>query len=250
VFVKRAQPRAMRLLRSLGKRVVYDVLDSWRQPEDDLAVGDAAAALRLFSGWLPAVPADGVIFPNVAMRNDLGGLVRNPVTIYHHFRPGLTTIAIRERATAVGYEGDLRYLGPWRPAAERACRALGLRFVVNPSSWRDVDLGFAARGRPHASFLSRRYKSNVKLANFYGAGIPCVLAPEASYRETDDGSVRFCRRPEGLERELRALLPRATRSEIHASFLETRQRFRLEAVAEAYASYFEALLGSPSQFAR
>jgi hypothetical protein len=243
VFVKTTRPRAMRLLRALGKVVVWDVLDCWRQPDDGLRLTSISRIRDWFAGLRRHLDLDGAIFPNRAMRDDLGDLVPNPVTIYHHSRPGLATAVVREPARIVGYEGDPAYLGEWRAVVERACRRLGLRFAVNPAEFTSIDIGFAARGAPHGCLISRRYKSNVKLANFYGAGLPCLLpGDELSYRETDAGDVRFFADPAGVEAGLAALLPADERRRIHARFLQTRGRFALAAIAEEYERYFGSLV--------
>jgi glycosyltransferase involved in cell wall biosynthesis len=154
----------------------------------------------------------------------------------------MAPITIRERAAVVGYEGAAAYLGPWRGVVEAACRKLGLQFVVNPTDLRSIDIGLAARGGVHASTMARRYKSNVKLANFYGAAIPCVVDDgEVSYHETDDGSVRFFTTEQQLVEQLAELRSYETRLRIHQSFLETRERYTLEAIAAQYDEYFARL---------
>ncbi len=91
--------------------------------------------------------------------------------------------------------------------------------------------------------MSHRYKSNVKLANFYGAAIPCIVnAAEESYRETDDGEVRFFTTAADLEARLAELVPFQTRTRIHRSFLETRRNFTLAAMADRYEAYFRDVL--------
>lgn len=238
VAIKRPYPSRIDLLRRLGKVVLYDVLDCWQQPQDGLACPDLPSVLRWFEAWFAALPVDGVIFPNRTMMEDLGHLVKNPVCLYHHFWPGMEPIEVRREAKVVGYQGEANYLGPWLPILERACQRLGLRFVTNPRDLRGIDIGIAARGGEHASLMSHRYKSNVKLANFYGAAIPCVVnAAEASYRETDNGEVRFFTDAAELEARLEELLSYDTRMHVHRSFLEARKDFTIEAIADRYETY-------------
>jgi hypothetical protein len=241
--VKRPFRSRLRLLHSLGKTTVFDVVDCWAQPADGVRYRDLPAIRGFFTEFLADLPVDGVIFPNRTMLEDLGDLVRNPVCIYHHFWPALEPIEVRERAQVVGYEGEAEYLGPWRAAIERLCRRHGLQFVVNPPDLRAVDIGFAARGGVHASTMAHRYKSNVKLANFYGGAIPCVVnAQEHSYRETDNGQVRFFATESELADRLAELLPYETRLAVHRSFLTAREAFTLASIATRYEAYFRSLL--------
>ncbi len=241
--VKRPFRSRLRLLRALGKVTVYDIVDCWAQPADGLRYRDATAIRGYFKAFFADLPVDGVIFPNRTMLEDLGDLVPNPIHIYHHFWPGLEPITVREQAQVVGYQGEPEYLGPWRAAIERACHQLGLRFVVNPRSLRDLDIGFAARGGIHAVPMAHRYKSNIKLANFYGAGLPCLVhAAELSYQETDNGEVRFFTTENELRDRLAELLPYEARMRVHRSFLATREHYTLEAVAQRYETYFQGLL--------
>jgi hypothetical protein len=246
--VKRPYRARMRMLRALGRVVIYDALDCWRQPDDDARLDDLDKIRRHFADWFGELHADGVIFPDRAMLDDLGDLAPDPVCIYHHFWPGLAPIEVRPRARLVGYQGDPRYLGPWRARIDRACKRLGLRFVVNPDDLRSIDIGVAVRGGVHSSLLARRYKSNVKLANFYGAAIPCAVDAEGlSYRETADGEVRFFATGEELEARLAELLPHDTRMQAHRSFLRTREQFTLGAIADRYEAYFRGALARRSQ---
>lgn len=249
--IKRPFRARLRLLHGLGKTVLYDVLDCWQQPRDGIENDDLDKVRRYFERHLDGLPVDGVIFPNRTMMEDLGDLVPNPVCIYHHFWPGMTPIEVRERARIVGYQGEAAYLGPWHSVLERTCRALGLRFVVNPRDLRRIDIGVAARGGDHASLMARRYKSNVKLANFYGAGIPCVVdAAEASYRETDNGEVRFFATAGELAARLEELLPHAVRLRVHESFLLARRQFTLHAIADRYEAYIREVLAARAPVAR
>lgn len=241
--IKRPFRSRLRLLQRMGKVVLYDVLDCWRQPEDGLLCTDMDKVLRWFEGYFADLPVDGVIFPNRTMMADLGHLVPNPICIYHHYWPGMEPIEVREKAQVVGYQGEATYLGPWRQVLENACQKLGLRFVANPPDLRSIDIGIAARGGEHASLMSHRYKSNVKLANFYGAAIPCIVnTAEESYRETDDGEVRFFTTGAELEERLAELVSYETRLRIHRSFLATRRQYTLEVMADRYEAYFRDVL--------
>lgn len=240
--VKRPFPTRLRLLRAMGKTTVYDVVDCWAQPADGLLYTDLTSIRAYFTRLFAELPVDGVIFPNRTMQEDLGDLVPGSTHIYHHYWPGLQPIEVRETARIVGYQGEASYLGQWQPVVEAACRRLGLRFVVNPPDLRAIDIGFAARGGVHASLLAHRYKSNVKLANFYGAGIPCLVNDsERSYHEVANGEVRFFATASELQERLAELVPFATRNRIHQSFLAVRDRFSLPTIVEQYAAYFARL---------
>ncbi|MBL8752515.1 MAG: glycosyltransferase [Planctomycetes bacterium] len=238
VAVKRPFRSALRLLTAMGKTTIYDVVDCWAQPADGLRYRDLPAIRGWFREFVRDLAVDGVIFPNRTMREDLGDLVPNPTTIYHHYWPGMAPIEVREQARLVGYQGEPEYLGQWRAVIERICARHGLRFVVNPSDYRNLDIGFAARGGVHASTLAHRYKSNVKLANFYGAALPCVVNDsELAYKETDNGQVRFFATERELEDRIVELLPYETRLEAHRSFLDERHKYTLEAIGDQYDAF-------------
>lgn len=252
--VKRPFRSRLQLLAAMGKTVIYDVVDCWQQPADGLRYRDLPAIRAWFGEFVRDLPVHGVIFPNRTMREDLGDLVPNPTTIYHHYWPGMEPIEVRERARLVGYQGEPEYLGPWQAVIERICARHGLQFVINPTDFRSLDIGFAARGGVHASTLAHRYKSNVKLANFYGAALPCVVNDsELAYKETDDGEVRFFATERELEDRIVELLPYETRLQAHRSFLDTRRLYTLEAIAGTYADFLRSAvaqreLGEPRRY--
>lgn len=240
-FVKHPVPELMKALKDRGKKVVLDVVDGWRQPEEDRECSDAETARRLFSEKWAGLPADAWIYPNQAMWEDLSG--RFPGTaIYHHYYPGLVPTAPREQARVVGYQGEARFLGPWQEILQRLCEKLGLIFQVNPSALSEVDIGFAGRGGAYDSFLANRYKSNVKLANFLGAGLPCVVSgKENAYRETEVKGVRFFSTEAELEAALRVLVSREEREKVQKAFLASRDRFSLQTVASQFDAFFSGL---------
>lgn len=244
-FVKRMNRDLAATARSMGKVVVYDIIDPWKQPDDERMNNTLPRIFSFFHRLLAGLSVDGIIFPNQMMCDDYGYLRPNSTVIYHHYRPNIKPIEVKRQAQIVGYEGRVDFLGHWRDAMSGLCESLGLRFVVNPSSMSNVDIGFAARSGKYGTRLSARYKSNVKLANMMGAGIPAVVnADEAAYQETDDGNVRFFRNREELRESLTALLPYEVRLRIQQSFLRHRERFSLANIVAQYEQYFQRLVDS------
>jgi hypothetical protein len=247
-LVKRFKPDVAHEIRLHGKLVVYDTVDPWKQPDDGLVHTTPEAVLAYFRSFFKDMPCDGVIFANGAMMADLGHLAPYPTAIYHHARPGLRPAVVRTTARVLGYEGDERYLGEWSEACRRACRRHGLQFVVNPSSFYDLDIGLTARGGPHASLMARRYKSNVKLANLLAAGIPCLAHwEEQSIWETTNGRVCFFSNEAQLEAGIESLLDFDTRRAIHESFVLHSRQFTLDQIARLYEGYFAALAAAAGQ---
>lgn len=241
VFVKHPNAKVMKKLRTAGKLVLYDVIDSWAQPADGLTHTSVSQARELFRRKWAGLSADVFIFANHTMFADLRPLVPGGTFLYHHYRPEYEPLKpLSEVARVVGYEGNSAYLGEWLPRLQAACDRLGLELRLNPADLRDVDIGFAARGGEHDSFLANRYKSNVKLANFYGAGIPCVVgAKEVSYHETDNGSVRFFADEAQLVAQLEALKDYETRKAVRESFLKVREAYSLPTICGRLESFIE-----------
>ena len=243
VFVKRFDKHLAYRLRTLGKIVIYDIVDPWKQPEDGLSYTTLPEIHTYFIRMLENLPVDGVIFPNRAMFDDLGDITPNPITIYHHSRLELTPVPIQRVAMIVGYEGREQYLGEWHGVIDKVCHQLGLQFVINPSTLKIIDIGFIARGGVHGSLMAKRYKSNVKLANMLAAGKPTVVqAGEAPYAETGGDLVRYFSNAEDLEQAIRQLLPYSVRQQIHQKMIPHSLQFHLNHITDQYESYFRALL--------
>lgn len=238
--VKRPDMRVIERARAQGKAIVFDIVDSWAQPADGLRCNGLEDARALFRRAWEALGADGYIFPTRRMAQDLGPLVRTGVTIYHHHWPQLAPRPVRPCVRTVGYEGA-DYLGPWHARIELACAGRGLRFVANPGDYTELDVVVLVRGGVHGNFLARRYKSNVKLANAYGAGIPALAhVDEMSAHDTDGGDVLFFTdRPGSFERQLdRLCASHALRQSIHERFREQAGRYRVERVAASFEDFF------------
>lgn len=238
--VKKPDARVIEQARKIGKPIVYDIVDSWAQPEDGITYTNSAMARELFGRAWRSLAADGYIFPTRRMQLDLDVLVSHGITIYHHYWPQLQHNPLRDRVETVGYEGA-DYLGQWLPMIERACESRGLRFVANPPTYVDLDVVILVRGGEHGNFLARSYKSNVKLANAYGSGTPAIVhVEEMSAHDTDTGDVLFfTSQPGSFERQLDRLLGSpALRREIHRNFLAAAPRYHISTIAGQFEGFF------------
>lgn len=230
--------------KKLNKPIVFDILDSWAQPEEGMTCTDLQKARQLFSRMWSAIDADGYVFPTKSMRDDLGTLVEKSLTIYHHFKPNIPVNPLREKVLTIGYEGN-DYLGEWKPFIEKVAASRGVKFVINPDSYKDLDIVVMARGGAHGNFLSHRYKSNVKLANAYGSGTPALVHfKELSAQETDNGDVLFFSDvPGSFERQLdKLLLDFELRRYVHERFMATSSRFHINDVANQFENFFISIL--------
>jgi hypothetical protein len=176
------------------------------------------------------------------MKQHLGDLTPHSVYIYHHYWPEIPLNPMRREVRTMGYQGNPAYLGRWQALLEKIALEKGMSFVINPSDWSSIDIGIAMRDGVHASFLATHYKSNVKLANFYGSGTPCLISShERACQETDNGEALFFRSEEDFKRQMDLLGDYSRRLRIHESFLKTRSQFHIEAIANIYEHYFQTL---------
>jgi hypothetical protein len=231
-FVKVPQPREMKRLTGIGKKVVFDIVDSWKQPQDDLDCHNRDQARRLFLSSWAEFPSDALLFPNAQMRNDFSDVPQKSCVLYHHYRPEAEFVPVRSQARILAYEGEQRFLGEWELLIERACGETGWEFQINPSSLREADVGISVRGAPYSGFLGPNYKSNVKLANFYGWGLPCLIHDsERACRETAVDGVRFFNGYDDLVDGLKILKSSEKRLQIQRSFSKVREHFSLKHLA-------------------
>jgi hypothetical protein len=239
-LVKKPDIHVIERARQMRKPLVFDIIDSWAQPEDGLKCHNTHEARELFLPVWRQINADGYIFPTWRMQEDLGALVKNKVTIYHHYWPQIQKNKIRSRVEVIGYEGA-DYLGEWRSRIEKACSERGIRFVANPVNYADLDIVIMARGGVHGNFLSWRYKSNVKLANAMGSGTPALVHfEEMSAHDTDNGDVMFFTdQPGSFERQLDRLInDHSLRMHIHKSFLSLAPCFNIQNIVEQFEGFF------------
>jgi len=241
--VKKLNSKIVSRARDQGLLIVYDIVDSWRQPKDGIKCQSVEEARSLFSKKWKRIDADLFVFPTKQMLIDLGDLVPKGQVIYHHYRPGIPLNPIRKQVLTVGYEGA-DFLGEWKSYFEESCRRRGLRFVINPQNYSDIDVVVVARGGVHANFLSHRYKSNVKLANAYGSGTPALVhIAEQSAHDTDCGNVLYFSDIDSFDQKLDLLINNLElRQLISHSFLLAAKRYEISSIAKEYEDMFSSLV--------
>lgn len=180
VVVKRTPPAVIAALR--GRKWVWDVVDAYPQPES--YAWTRGRAVQWIRDRIGALKPAGVIWPTQRMSEDcdtgLPGMV-----LPHHHRIGIAPNPIRAEVKRVGYEGSPGYLGRWEPILRKECERRGWEFVINPPRLADLDIVVAFRD---CGYVSRHWKSGVKLANAHASGTPFVGLPESGYLETACGA--------------------------------------------------------------
>lgn len=242
--VKKPDLGIVDLAHEMGKPIVYDIIDSWAQPDEGISCPDVQTARALFSRLWGRINADGYIFPTRQMENDLGLLVKERITIYHHYWPQIQKNPIRKTVKTIGYEGA-DFLGEWLPFFKKVCEKRNIEFVVNPENYTDMDIVVLARGGAHGSFLARNYKSNIKLANAYGSGTPALVHfDEMAPHNVDTGDVMFFTSwPGSFERQLDALIDNyALRMTIHENFLKAACKYHVDSAANQFEAFFMRIL--------
>lgn len=236
VLVKRMPPELLARVAQSGKPVVYDMVDSWPQPDGNL--WNRAQLIGWAQSQLKFIRPHALVTATQRMRSDLG-FAGPSLALPHHARLGAQINPIREQVHAVGYEGDPRYLGAWAAVLESECAARGWRFVVNPQQLAELDIVVALREGIWTGYAPRHWKSNVKLANAQATGTPCILSPECGYEETATGAEYWANSRSDLRTALDWLAPHANRLEVSKRLL--RGRVGVEAIAADYRGWLEGL---------
>ena len=215
-------------------RWVWDVVDAYPQPESYGWTRDRAIAWM--RGRLSELKPSAVIWPNRRMREDcdtgLPGLV-----LPHHHRVGIASNPVREHVRVVGYEGEPSYLGKWAGVLNDECRRRGWRFVVNPASVAELDIVVAFR--ESGGYVSRHWKSGVKLANAHGSGTPFVGQAECGYTETASGAEYWAEDAASLRTALDWLTPQDNRQVVSERFRQ--KAFPVERAAQGLKAWLHAL---------
>ena len=237
VMVKRPSSGLIERLRLAGRPWVWDVVDAWPQP-----YGNAWTKPQCLD-WLAAMLRNyrptAIVAATRRMAEDVGSVgFGGPIlALPHHARPGLTPAPPRPAIGAVCYEGSPSYLGRWAETIAGECAARDWRFIVNPTRLSEGDIVIAAR---HCDgYAARNWKSNVKLANAQGAGLPIIVNREAGYLETASGAECWCDEPSDLGACLEELAPlpeRQRRADRMAA-----AAISLDRVAGIYSNWLRAL---------
>jgi hypothetical protein len=214
VVVKRVPDELLHAVRQSGRPWVYDIVDAYPQPH--CADWSPAQARQWLHDHLQRLQPAAVVWPNQRMRADAAypGWV-----LYHHHRPGIDTMLLRDRIYRVGYEGRPEYLAGWIGPVVAECKRIGAEFVINPATLSQVDVVLALRAGKWNGYCQRHWKSNVKLANAHGAGVPFIGLPEAGYLETAAGGEQLIESPAELGQALDMLADGAVRTSVQDKFL-------------------------------
>lgn len=234
LVVKRTPEPTLEAIRRAGIPWVWDIVDAYPQP---ISYGwERSEAISWVRQKLEALKPSAVIWPTERMREDCGtGLLG--LVLPHHHRPRMPVNPIRPQIQVVGYEGSPAYLGRWGDDIRAECRKRGWRFEVNPRRLADLDVVLAFRDR--GGYVSRHWKSNVKLANAHGSGTPFVGQPERGYLETASGAEYWAEDRKGLKRAFDWLLDQGTRETISDRFLQ--KAFTVEHAAAQLQGFLRGL---------
>lgn len=234
VLVKHAAEQYGADARASGARIVWDVLDWWKQPEQNQCdiqdvINDIHAIQREFR-------IDALIGATQAMADELGG-----ICIPHHSRPGLRPLKVRDRIGLVAYEGTPKYLGSWRRAIETICFERNIRFAVNPPDLAEADVIVAFRGEQWDGPICRRWKSGVKYANAIALGRPVLTQRSEAFFEVGTCGA-LVDAPSALAGMLDLFASRQARQAAYEKAMERAPEFSLETAVQRYRHLFAQVL--------
>lgn len=215
--------------------LVWDVVDSWPQPQGNLWGRDECMAWA--AGQIRAIKPIAIVAATEAMAEDFREFGLPVLALPHHARPSATPRPIRRDVRCVAYEGGDQYIGRWRNVIEKECEKRGWKFLVNPGSLAIADISLAVREQ--RGYAARHWKSNVKLANAQGFGIPCILNRESGYQETASGVECWADNPDELANAFDELTPFEERARRSAILAES--AIPIHRIARIYREWLEKL---------
>jgi hypothetical protein len=183
VIVKRIRPEDLARLHAAGTRIVWDIIDAWPQPIGNWWARDVC--VKWLRDEFRRIKPSAVVATTQCMEADCAKFGVPVLVLPHHARPHMARAPLRLEIKRVGYEGGLQYLGSWAAILHKACAARGWLFETNPPALTELDVVVAIREQN--GYAAKNWKSNIKLANAQGCGIPCVLNRERAYLETACG---------------------------------------------------------------
>lgn len=235
IVVKRPQAGVVDRIHRAGIPLVWDVVDSFPQPESNSwGREECMAWLR---GKVNEIAPEAIVAATRAMALDCVEFGIPVLALPHHARPGLERNPIRLEIKTVGYEGSSNHLGRWAAVLKEQCDRRGWRFVVNPASLAELDVVVAMRESD--GYAARNWKSNVKLANAQGSGTPCIVNGESGYVETSVGGECWVHSETELPVSMDALVDHSARLAASAELLKG--TISLEGVAKEYARWLRKI---------
>lgn len=235
VLVKRAAMKWGLQAKRAGAPVIWDVLDFWKQPEENTISLDRLR--ERIADECKAIGVTTVIGATQAMAQDLNG-----VYLPHQCIAGLEPAPPRldpNRTIVVGYHGRAKYLGGWKRRLEQACDELGMVFVVNPVDLRELDVVVALRDGQWDGEVCRRWKSGVKYVNALVAGLPVLTHATSGFAEISPVGA-IIERPEALEERLQTVSAPTNRAEAYETARSRAQEFDLFSVANRYREIIQS----------
>lgn len=183
VIVKRGSDELVQRIHTARKPLVWDVVDSWPQPDGNLWA--YRACMEWLRNRLRRNRPVACIAATRRMEADLEDCRVPALWVPHHARPAQPLNPIRPHLRVIGYEGSEAHLGRWAQVLRTIAAIRGMQFVLQPQRLADVDVVVALR--EHHGYGPTCWKSNVKLANAQATGTPCILDQEDGYRDTAMG---------------------------------------------------------------
>lgn len=235
VIVKRAPPDLLSRIRQRGVPLVWDVVDSWSQPDGN-RWGEAEAKAWLRNAFTAMRPI-AIVAATEMMAKDCAEFGVPVLALPHHGRPGQMMNPIRKEVRKVGYEGSEQHLEWWAGFMQAESERRGWEWVVNPQHLADLDIVVAVRGSD--GYAPRNWKSGVKLSNAQATGTPCIVSREAGYLETSSGGEFFA----DTQQEMTECLDRLALHDVRrasSALLKTRDT-SIETVAETYKKWLARL---------
>ena len=232
IVVKRITEANLRAVQASKRRIIWDVVDAWPQPEGN--GWHREQCLVWLQNELDRIKPDGIIAATERMKRDLHDMMSVPVLyLPHHSDPKLQPQVVARTVERIGYEGAPHYLGRWREVAQTWCKRNQVQWAENPGSISKLDIVLALRDS--YGFAPKHWKSNVKLTNAHAAGIPCICSPEQGYIDVQtlaESWVDTPDAPHALWQALDALLPFERRLEVFDHFTSNAMYFTLDAVSK------------------
>ena len=245
VLVKRPTEELQERLKRLRVPLVWDVVDAW--PGHVGNTWDRFACMCWLETQIRTLNPAAVVAATKAMAADVGELFPKLPVLYlpHHYRPSPRQFVVRDRIYKVGYEGSPRYYGEWCSWVQSWCDRNSADFLDSlsgPDDLLSVDVVLALRN--HDGYAPRLWKSNVKLANAQGAGVPIVCGLEAGYLETmTPGTVMLARTRLELVGALDLMKSAEVRGGMSLGLREAAGRYALPVIAERYRGWLEDIAG-------